>query len=927
MSNAFDPSEPTIDVPRRKSEEPMVGGADATKGASEPTVARSPTAQGGMREGPGSQIGPYTITKSLGEGGFGVVFLAEQQRPVQRQVALKIIKLGMDTHQVVARFEQERQALAILDHPHVAKVFDAGATDTGRPYFVMELCSGEPIDSYCDERQLGLVERLEIFLQACSAIQHAHTKGLIHRDIKPSNVLVGNEEGRPHAKVIDFGIAKATRGRLSDMTVMTEERQLIGTPEYMSPEQAEGSLDIDTRTDVYSLGVLLYELLTGTTPLESKQLRSAGFGDIPRIIREFEPPRPSTRISAITHAGSKDTPRITTADSPTPASISSIAQTRGFRHELDWIVMKAMEKDRSRRYDSASEFAADIRRYLNNEAVLAAPPSTAYRVRKFVVRHKFGVSAAAMVGVALLLGVTATSAALVRAVQAERLASTEARTSSEALQFLVGLFSVVDPSEARGNTVTAREILDKGSARIETELADQPKAQATLMATMGTVYRSLGLYSQAEPLLKTALEERRRLFGDSSPKVAEALQDYASLLVKTAEYDEAESMYREALEIRRRALGEESEPVAETLHALAYLLSLKGEFDTAEPLYREAIAQQRDLLGEGTAEVAQTEHDLAMNLFDQGDTEAALPLLRESLANRRRLFGQYHPDLAEGLNSLALVLYVGGNVDEAVPLFKEALEVQKHVVGEEHPDVAMAMNNLAFVLHAKGDLDGAESTYRDVLEVQHKLLGDDHPNIAQVLNNLAAVLNDKGERAEAEQMARESLAMNRRVFGDKHPAVAQGLNNLARWVQDRGDLVEAESMFREALDMRRELLGPDHSSVAVTETGLGNLLVETRRFEEALRLAEHAEASLRAEYPDGHWRIAVAQSVKGAALAGLGRFEEAEPLMVQSYQALLAETSATIFREDARRRLVDLYEAQEKPELADRFRTSPTQGG
>ena len=925
MSDEFDPAQPTIDLPARKGAEPAVGEADVTMGAPGATFGGGPAGGRGMREGPGAQIGAYTIIKAMGEGGFGVVFLAEQQRPVQRQVALKIIKAGMDTHQVVARFEQERQALAILDHPHVAKVFDAGATETGRPYFVMELCSGEPIDSYCNKHELGLAERLELFLQACAAIQHAHTKGLIHRDIKPSNVLVGTEDGKPHAKVIDFGIAKATAGRLTDMTVMTEHRQLIGTPEYMSPEQAEGSLDIDTRTDVYSLGVLLYELLTGTTPLESKHLRSAGFGDIPRIIREFEPPRPSTRISAITSAGSRDTPRIVTTE--TPSSMSSVAQTRGFRHELDWIVMKAMEKDRARRYDSASEFAADIRRYLRNEPVLAAPPSTSYRVRKFVARHKFGVAAAAMVTVALLLGVTATTAALVRAVQAERLASAEAKTSSEALRFLVGLFSVVDPSEARGNTVTAREILDKGAARIEAELGDQPQAQATLMATMGTVYRSLGLYAQSQPLLERAVASRRALFGGGDPRVAEVLHEYAALKVKQAEYDEAERMYREALAIRRAALGDEDGSVADTLHELAYVLSLKGDFPAGETLYREALDMRMSLTGEESAPVAETLHDLAMNLFDQGDASGAIESLRRSLAMRRQLFGRYHPDVAESLNSLALVLYVRGDLDEATPLFREALDVQKHVVGEEHPDVAMAMNNLAFVLHDNGDLEGAEETYRGVLVVQRKLLGEDHPDIAQVLNNLAAVLQDRGDPAAAERAARDSLDMYRRVLPEKHPAIAQGLNNLARWVQDRGELGEAEAMYREALDMRRELLGPDHPDVAVTETGLAHLLIDAGRHEEALTLAEHARATLGAEYPDGHWRVSVADGVVGAAMCGLERFDEAEALLLASYDALAADKGVGIYLEDARKRLVRLYEQWGKPASAAAYRTPPGAGG
>ncbi len=895
--------------------------------ASDPVTAPAPSLQSAAtvatvpREQPGGQIGRYKLLQLMGEGGFGSVWMAEQREPVRRTVALKIIKLGMDTQQVIARFEAERQALAMMDHPNIARVLDAGATDTGRPYFVMELCKGDPIVEYSDKNDLSIEQRLELFAQVCTAVQHAHTKGIIHRDLKPSNILVNAVDGRPGPKVIDFGIAKATSAQLTDKTLHTEYRQLIGTPEYMSPEQAEGSLDIDTRTDVYSLGVLLYELLTGTTPLEGNTLRSANFSDIPRIIREVEPPRPSTRLNATRAARA---PRDRGPHAP-PGRVAR--HGRVVRRELDWIVMKAMEKDRARRYDSASEFASDLRRYLKDEPVLAAPPGAAYRIKKFMVRHKVGVTAAALVALALALGIVATTVSLFRAVRAERLAVSEARTSDEALRFLVGLFEVVDPSEARGNTVTAREILDKGAARIDAELREQPEAQATLMATMGTVYRSLGLYKEAEPLLEKSLSQRRGLAAGPDPKVAQTLNDYATLLVKKGEFDAAEPLYREALGIYHATLGEEHASVAQTLNDLAYLLSQKGDYAAAEPLYREALDMRRRLLGEDSKAVADTLHNLAMNLFDQGKAGDAVPPLRDALAMRRKLFGRIHPDVAESLNSLALVLYNLGQPSEAIPLFREALDVQKRLVGEVHPDVAMAMNNLAFILHDSGDLTAAESTYREVLAIQRKQLGEDHPDIAKVLNNLAAVLVDKGDRAGAEQTARESLAMYRRVHGAEHPDVAQGLNNLARWVQDRGDLVEAESMYREALAMRRKLLGDQHPSVAVSQTGLANLLVEARRFDEAMTLANEARAACTKAFPEGHWRIAVADGVVGAALSGLGRFDQAEPLLLSSFDALKKEKRAAIYLEDARRRLVGLYVAWDKPDSAAAFGAAPVSGG
>lgn len=359
-------------------------------------MASSPTTSldDSIAERPGAQIGPYRLLQQVGEGGFGVVFMAEQQSPVRRKVALKVIKPGMDTRQVIARFEAERQALAVMDHPNIARVLDAGATPTCRPYFVMELVRGTPITQYCDENSLDIRERLALFATVCQAIQHAHTKGIIHRDIKPTNVLVTRQDGHPMVKVIDFGIAKAMGQQLTEKTLFTDFTQMIGTPLYMSPEQAElSSIDVDTRSDIYSLGVLLYELLTGSTPVSKEQLKQAAFDEIRRIICEDEPPKPSTRISSAEAA-----PSIAAHRHTEPAKLARLV-----RGELDWIVMKALDKNRSRRYETATGFAADIYRYLNDEPVLACPPSAAYRFRKFARRHKGGVALAGATAVIVLL--------------------------------------------------------------------------------------------------------------------------------------------------------------------------------------------------------------------------------------------------------------------------------------------------------------------------------------------------------------------------------------------------------------------------------------------------------------------------------------------------------------------------------------------
>jgi non-specific serine/threonine protein kinase/serine/threonine-protein kinase len=406
----------------------------------------------------------YKLLEELGSGGMGVVYKAEQIEPIKRTVALKIVKLGMDTKQVVARFETERQSLAVMDHPNIAKVFDGGATETGRPYFVMELVHGVPVTEYCDKHKLSTRERLELFIQVCQAVQHAHQKGVIHRDLKPSNILVVIQEDKPTPKIIDFGIAKATEHRLSERTLFTEQGQLIGTPEYMSPEQAEMSgLDVDTRTDIYSLGVMLYELLVGALPFDPKTFREAGFGEIQRIIRETEPPKASTRLSDL-----GDTQ--TSIAEQRNTDITSLH--RELKGDLDWITMKAMAKDRTRRYSSASELAVDIERHLKNEPILASPPSTIYHIKKYIGRHKVGVVAAALVILAMIIGITGMSIGLVKATKAEKKARDEAETAQQVSDFLVELFEVSDPSEARGNSITAREILDKGAERIDQELTE-----------------------------------------------------------------------------------------------------------------------------------------------------------------------------------------------------------------------------------------------------------------------------------------------------------------------------------------------------------------------------------------------------------------------------------------------------------------------
>jgi len=497
---------------------------------------------GGVASG---QIGAYRLLQLLGEGGMGEVWLAEQKKPIHRTVALKLIKVGMDTKAVVARFETERQALALMDHPNIARVFEAGSTAQGRPYFVMEYVPGLPLTEYCDKRRMTLKERLELFVQVCDGVQHAHQKAIIHRDLKPSNVLVVEQDNKAIPKIIDFGLAKATGRRLTDNTMFTEIGVMLGTPEYMSPEQADQrEQNIDTRTDVYSLGVILYELLAGVLPFEIKVLRAAGLEQILRVIREQEPLKPSTRIRSLGPASAASAER----RQEEPKSF-----IRHLQGELDWVTMKALEKDRTRRYGSPAELSADIGHYLRNEPVLAHPPSSPYRASKFVRRHGWAV-AAAVSAVVLLIAFAATMGFQARRIAAERdRASRQAEAAQRIANFMKGMFKVSDPSQARGNSITARELLDSASKEIDTGLAKDPETQAQLMDVMGEVYESLGLYPQAQPLLEHALDIQRRVHGPRNPETLKSMNDLGWLLIDEGHYAEADK-----LSGRRSILGERS---------------------------------------------------------------------------------------------------------------------------------------------------------------------------------------------------------------------------------------------------------------------------------------------------------------------------------------------------------------------------------
>ena len=663
-------------------------------------------------------FGPYRLLRKLGEGGMGEVWLAEQVRPVHRQVALKIIKAGMDTAQVIARFEAERQALAMMDHPAIATVFDGGSTPEGRPYFAMEYVKGEPLAAYCDRFRMPVSDRLHLFIHVCEGVQHAHQKGIIHRDLKPSNLLVTLVDGKPVVKIIDFGVAKATTRTLTDLTLFTELGALIGTPEYMSPEQADlTGLDIDTRSDVYALGVVLYELLTGTLPLGRQDLRAEGLEALRRAIREVDPPRPSVRVTRL----GTDALEVAKNRQADPARLA--AHLRG---ELDWITMKTLEKDRTRRYETVNGLATDVRRYLQHEPVAAGPPGGWYRARKFVRRHRLGVSLAVASSLVLaVFGVT-------MAAQAQRVARERDRANQEALvsrqvsDFLVALFNVSDPGEARGNSLTAREVLDRGAEKIEKALSEQPELQARLAFTIGRVYNGLGLYAKAESLLLPAIATERRLLGDGHP---------------------------------------------ETLRTLAELANshwYQARFAQAATLYQEIVTRRTDALGPDHPDTLRANFDLASAYVGENRLADAETLMVATLERQKKVLGPAHSDTLDSLNNLGNLYFRQKRYPAAVQVSLEVLEGTRQARGDDHPDTLSSMHNLAGGYDAVGEIDKAEALYLEVIRKKRKVLGQNHPDLAFTMSRLARVYTNSERFDRSEELLLEAYQIFHAAFGDQN---------------------------------------------------------------------------------------------------------------------------------------------------------------
>jgi serine/threonine protein kinase/Flp pilus assembly protein TadD len=852
-------------------------------------------------EGPGTMIGPYKLLEKIGEGGFGTVFLAEQIQPVHRQVALKIIKPGMDSRQVVARFEAERQALAIMDHPNIAKVLDGGATGSGRPFFVMELVKGTPITTFCDQEQLTLQKRLELFIPVCQAVQHAHQKGIIHRDLKPLNVLIALYDGKPVPKVIDFGVAKAIGQELTERTMCTEVGQIVGTLEYMAPEQAElTNVDIDTRADIYSLGVILYELLAGSPPFARKQLRNAPFAEMLRLLREVEPPRPSTRLMT-----AEDLPAIAANRRLEPRKLRK--QVQG---DLDWIAMKCLEKERNRRYETALGVAFEIQRFLADEPVLAGPPSGSYRLRKFVRRHKGPVLAAALVLLTLIVGVAVSSWQAFRATQAESnaiegwAAEAERRREAEIAQQLakaneelaleqkhkadlateeayrqkqeaedkaaitravnqfvqkdlleqadIGTQALLGTITPRNPNITVRELLDRAALALPRRFAEQPLTEAAIRHTLGRAYLAIGRYGDATKHLERSIVLRTARHGLHHFDTLLSMHDLGVVLNQDGRLEAAEKLTLQVLEAQAKLLGPRHADTLSTSCNLGMVYLARGKYGQAEKLLQETVDIQVETLGADAVDTMDTMVCLAELHRIRGRYGHAESMYEKVLEANVRHFGADHPKVMSAKNNLALVYYTQGKFPQAERLLKETLEYLIAKQGADHPHTLISKDNLATVYHHLGKLDLAEALHKEVVEGLTAKHGRDHRETLVAIGNLAMVYHAQQQYEAAERLNKEALEAQVRVVGPTHPETLRTKGNLGATYRKQGKYDLAVELCREVLDAQTQQLGADNPVTLVTRGNLAALYWSMRRFDLSVPIFEEVLPAIQRKLPADH---------------------------------------------------------------------------
>jgi serine/threonine protein kinase/lipopolysaccharide biosynthesis regulator YciM len=841
--------------------------------------------------------GRYKLLEEIGTGGMGTVWVAEQTQPVRRKVALKLIKSGMDSKSVMARFDAERQALALMDHPNIAKVLDGGVTEGGRPFFVMEYVKGVPLTQYCDDARLGIAERLALFVPICQAVQHAHTKGIVHRDLKPSNILVCLYDGHPVPKVIDFGLAKAMRQPLTELTLHTAHDVMLGTPLYMSPEQAElNNLDVDARTDIYALGVILYELLTGTTPLERQRFKEAAWHELLRLIREEDPPRPSARLS-----GSASLPSVAAQRQLDPSRL-----TRLVRGDLDWIVMKCLEKDRSRRYDTASALASDIRRHLADESVEACPPSATYRLGKFARRHRWSMSAGVVFLALLIVGVVAATWGMIQSdrarkaeaarADAESKAAAEAqrrlRDIEKASEILVSVFTDIDPNteekegrplravladrlthaadQLEGDAVGDRLLVAGLQTRLGESLLNLgmipraipllEKARATRAASLGAEhpdtlfstdilaasYRQAGQLDRAVPLLEEMVRVRKAKMGPDHPDTLTSMNYLATGYRAAGKTDEAVRLNEETVKLREAKLGRDHPETLASMNGLAVSYRAAGKTDEALRLFEEVLRLRRAKLGPTHPETLVSMNNLGSGYQDAGKLERALPLYEEVLTRVKALLGPDHPNTLTCMANLASAYRAAGKTDQAIQLHEEALRLRKAKLGPDHPDTLGSMTSLGTAYLAAKRPDRAIPLFEESYERLRTKLGPDHPDTLISMNGLAAGYRDAGQLDRAIPLMEETLKLRRAKLGVDHPQTLNSMNVLARGYLAAGKLDEALPLLEETLELRESKLGADHPDTLFSKSNLAEGYRDSGQMDRALRLLREATAAIEA---------------------------------------------------------------------------------
>ena len=833
----------------------------------------------------GRELGPYRIVDVIGAGGMGTVYLAERaDGQFQQQVAVKVLSGGRARSEDVDRFRVERQILARIDHPDVARLLDGGVTDDGLPYLVMEHVRGRDLAAYCDEHRLSVVQRARLFARLGKAVQHLHRHLVVHRDVKPGNVLV-TDEG--HVKLLDFGIAKLLAASEQEPEA-NETLTRVLTPRYAAPEQIRGE-PITTATDVYQLGAVLYELLAGRTPFEPEP--GAPAHAVERAVLDEEPAPPS--VAALRSGDRAAVEARAALRSTSPERLS-----RRLKGDLDAICLKALRKEPDHRYTSAEQLVDDLRRWLRGEPVIARRGTKWYHARKFLGRHRVGTTAAALVlGLSTAFGVIASA-------QAARLERERDRAAS-VVELLVDLFTVADPGQARGETVTAREVLDRGANRLRARLANQPELLADLLVTVGIVYRNLGLYDLSAPLLDEAVALRKsteapgaltatalsewgeleRLRGglDSAEValreavelasgrggdalvLARSLDRLGLVLLARGEPARADSVFRTALDLQTRAGPAPGPDLAETYQNLGAVDAARGDFDGAERRFRQALALRERSLGPDHPAVAATLNNLATILARLGTLEEAVPLQRRALASYRTLLPEDHPRIATILNNLGMMLYSRGEADAAVSFLRESEAIRRSRLGADHPELAQSLANLGLVLHELGAAEEAELRHQEALAIRLRAYGEDHPLVAQSLNNLALSSAARGDAMAADTLLTRSLEIIEGSLGPRHALFATGLHNLADVRGTLGDPAGAEDLYRRALDIRREALPEGHLDTAHTLHELGTLLVGRGQLERGLPLLREALAIRSEQLPEGHPHTAETENVLGLA--------------------------------------------------------------